>query len=179
MQHMTSVPNKGSSTNFSSEENVRYSRHFSLKQVGVHGQTLLKDAKVLVIGAGGLGCPVLQYLAAAGVGQLTIVDGDEVSLSNLQRQILFSTDQIGQPKSQAAVQKLRALNPDINILAVPEYFQIDNALSLVSQCDIVVDGTDNFQTRYLINDACVMAKKPFVYASISQFTGQLLSLIHI
>lgn len=170
---MTSVPNKGSSTNFSSEENVRYSRHFSLKQVGVHGQTLLKDAKVLVIGAGGLGCPVLQYLAAAGVGQLTIVDGDEVSLSNLQRQILFSTDQIGQPKSQAAVQKLRALNPDINILAVPEYFQIDNALSLVSQCDIVVDGTDNFQTRYLINDACVMAKKPFVYASISQFTGQL------
>lgn len=170
---MTSVPSKDSSTHFNSEENVRYSRHFSLKQVGVQGQALLKSAKVLVIGAGGLGCPVLQYLAAAGVGHLTIVDGDEVSLSNLQRQILFSVDQIGQSKSQAAAQRLSALNPEINIQAVPEYFQIDNALSLISDCDIVVDGTDNFQTRYLINDACVIAKKPFVYASISQFTGQL------
>lgn len=154
------------------DEILRYSRHFSLPNVGSQGQLKLKNAKVLCIGAGGLGSPLLLYLAAAGIGTLGIVDNDTVDVSNLQRQVLYTTADVGQKKVSAAKARLQALNPHINITRHDARLTADNALELINQYDIVADGTDNFATRYLVNDACWHLKKPNVYASIFQFEGQ-------
>jgi adenylyltransferase/sulfurtransferase len=158
---------------FSREELIRYQRHLGLAGFGPEAQMKLKAASVLVIGAGGLGCPALLYLAAAGVGRITIVDDDRVDLSNLQRQILYAESDAGQPKAAAAARRLRALNPLISIVPVEERFSRANAMALVSSCDVVVDGSDNFSTRYLVNDACVIAGKPFVFGAVQGFDGQL------
>ena len=157
----------------SSAEMARYARHIAIPEFGLEGQKKLKAGKVLVIGAGGLGSPLLLYLAAAGVGTIGIVDFDIVDESNLQRQVLFSVDDVGKSKAQTARTKLAALNPHINIYVHETRFTRENALELVSQYDIVADGTDNFPTRYLVNDACVLAGKVNVYASIFQFEGQV------
>jgi adenylyltransferase/sulfurtransferase len=157
---------------FSSDELSRYARHLSLAGFGPEAQEKLKRGRVLVIGAGGLGCPALLYLAAAGVGHIMIMDADRVDVSNLQRQVLYTTDDAGQPKAEAAARRLRALNPLIKTVAILERFTRDNALEHLRDVDIVVDGSDNFSTRYLVNDACVMAGKPFVYGAIQVFEGQ-------
>ena len=154
------------------DEILRYQRHLTLPQFGQAAQLKLKQAAVLVIGAGGLGCPVLQYLAAAGVGKLGIVDDDVVSLSNLQRQILFSEADVGLGKAQVAQRKLRAINPHVACEAYPVRFGVENAMQLLDAYDVIVDGTDNFPTRYLINDACVRADKPFIYGALYTFQGQ-------
>ncbi len=151
----------------------RYSRHIVLAEVGQEGQNKLSQAKVLVIGAGGLGCPILQYLAAAGVGTIGIVDFDVVEVSNLQRQILFGTSSLGINKALAAKTRLEDLNPTININAYPEKLTVNNALELFKNYDIIVDGTDNFPTRYLINDTAIMTNKPIVYGAIYKFEGQV------
>ena len=160
-------------TDFSIAELSRYARHFALPEFGEAGQLLLKKASVLVVGAGGLGCPMLLYLAAAGVGKIGIVDADCVDDSNLQRQILYTVADIGKPKVVAARERLLALNPHIKIAVFPTNLTCENALELVAQFDIVADGTDNFPTRYLVNDACILAGKPNVYASIFRFEGQV------
>lgn len=159
--------------NFSPEELARYSRHIIIPEFNLEGQRKLKAAKVLVIGSGGLGSPVLLYLAAAGVGHIGIVDFDVVDDSNLQRQVLFSVADKGKSKAHTAAEKLRGLNPYINITVHETRFSRENALELVSQYDVVADGTDNFPTRYLVNDACVLAGKVNVYASIFRFEGQV------
>src|SRR5581483_2366972 len=158
---------------FSSDELARYSRHLSLAGFGPAAQEKLQRSAVLVIGAGGLGCPALLYLAAAGVGRLVIVDDDRVEVSNLQRQVLYTSDDAGQPKAEAAARRLRALNPLIAIEARAERFTRANALALVRGVDVVLDGSDNFSTRYLVNDACVLADRPLVYGAIQGFEGQL------
>lgn len=158
---------------FTDKEKERYSKQMLLPEIGIAGQERLKVAKVLVVGAGGLGCPVLQYLAAAGVGTIGIADGDKVSMSNLQRQVLYTVADIGYHKASIAADKLRLLNPHIQVVAHLEMLTKDNALGLVGQYDMVVDGTDNFEGRYLINDACVMLGKPFVFGSIYRFEGQV------
>ncbi len=159
-------------TVFSASEWLRYTRHLQMPQVGVKGQQRLKNSHVLIVGAGGLGCPVSLYLAAAGVGYITIIDGDTVDLTNLQRQIVFTTDQIGQSKAECAKQRLLALNPEIHVDAVINHLSIDNADALVQQADLILDCTDNFSTRYLINDTCIRLNKPWLFASIYQFSGQ-------
>ena len=150
----------------------RYQRQVILPEMGEEGQQKLLQAKVLVIGAGGLGCPVLQYLAAAGVGTLGIVDDDVVALNNLHRQVLYSVADIGASKAETAARVLSGLNPDIKIIVHNIWLTTDNALGLMNEYDIIVDGTDNFATRYMINDACVLLDKPLVYGAISQFEGQ-------
>ncbi|MGH9736397.1 MAG: molybdopterin-synthase adenylyltransferase MoeB, partial [Candidatus Acidiferrales bacterium] len=162
-----------SAPSLSNEEVLRYSRHLIMPEVGMEGQLKLKQAKVLCIGAGGLGAPLGLYLAAAGVGRLGLVDFDKVDLTNLQRQILFSNDDVGHPKIEAAADRLRGLNPDIQIDRHETRLTSENALDLFREYDIVVDGTDNFPTRYLVNDACVLAGKPNVYGSIFRFEGQV------
>lgn len=157
----------------SSNELNRYNRQIILPEIGLEGQIKLKNAKVLVIGAGGLGSPVLLYLTAAGVGKIGIIDHDKVDESNLHRQVLFQVGDINQYKSIAAKEHLEKLNPLIQIEAYNEILTTKNAISLFSQYDLIVDGTDNFPTRYLVNDACVITNKPYVYASISQFEGQV------
>src|SRR2546422_5165791 len=157
---------------FTPEQQIRYSRHFLLPEVGEKGQAKLLDAKVLCIGAGGLGSPAAFYLAAAGVGTLGIVDMDVVDLSNLQRQILHTNDRIGMPKTESARLTLEALNPDVKVVEFRERLSSENALRIFEQFDIVVNGSDNFPTRYLANDACVMLKKPLVDGAIWQFEGQ-------
>ncbi len=159
--------------NFTKEELVRYSRQLSLREVGIAGQEKIKKAKVLVVGAGGLGCPVLQYLAGAGVGTIGIVDFDKVELHNLHRQVLFSTEDIGRPKAQAAADRLKKLNPHVNFTVFDEMLGENNAERIISQFDIVADGSDNFLTRYLVNDTCVKLGKPLAYGSILKFQGQL------
>ncbi|MCP4440401.1 MAG: HesA/MoeB/ThiF family protein [Aureispira sp.] len=159
--------------NLSTEELSRYSRHLRLKEVGEEGQEKLKNAKVLVIGAGGLGCPILQYLAAAGVGELGIIDFDEVEESNLQRQVLFGTSDIGTNKAVAAKNRLESLNPLITITTYPYKLTTKNALELFASYDIIVDGSDNFSTRYLVNDAAIICGKPLVYGAIHRFEGQV------
>src|SRR5437762_999586 len=154
------------------DEVKRYSRHLIMPEVGVDGQRKLKAAKVLCIGAGGLGSPVAMYLAAAGVGTLGLVDFDVVDFSNLQRQILHSTPDVGRPKLQSAKEKLHALNPEIEIRTHEVALSSQNALQLFEPYDIIVDGTDNFPTRYLVNDACVLLGKPNAYGSIFRFEGQ-------
>jgi molybdopterin/thiamine biosynthesis adenylyltransferase/rhodanese-related sulfurtransferase len=157
----------------SNEEIMRYSRHLIMPEVGLEGQLKLKRAKVLCIGTGGLGAPLGLYLAAAGVGKIGLVDFDAVDLTNLQRQILFGTSDIGRPKIQAATDRLRNLNPDIEIDRFETRLTSENALDILKDYDIVVDGTDNFPTRYLVNDACVILGKPNVYGSIFRFEGQI------
>ena len=156
-----------------SAEALRYARHMVLDDVGEEGQRRLKAAKVLIVGAGGLGSPVSLYLAAAGVGTLGLVDFDDVDASNLQRQVLYGESQIGTPKLQAAKARLRDLNPHIEIRTHPVRLTSDNALDIIRDYDIVVDGTDNFPTRYLVNDACVLLGKRNVYGSILKFEGQV------
>ena len=151
----------------------RYNRHIILSQIGQVGQDKISNAKVLVIGAGGLGCPILQYLTAAGVGTIGIIDFDVVELSNLQRQILFGSSSIGENKAIAAKARLEDLNDSISIMAYPEKLTPKNAISLFTQYDIVVDGTDNFETRYLVNDACIITNKPFIFGAIYKFEGQV------
>jgi adenylyltransferase/sulfurtransferase len=153
--------------------NIRYSRQIILPELGEHGQAKLSAAKVLVVGAGGLGCPVLQYLTAAGVGTIGIIDGDTVNVSNLQRQILFSTSDEGKWKVEAAKEKLQALNPDVTIHIYAYFLSKENILDLISSYDIIVDGSDNFATRYLINDACVLTNKVHVYGALFKFDGQV------
>ena len=157
----------------SSAEMARYARHITIPEFGVAGQEKLKQAKVLVIGSGGLGSPVLLYLAAAGVGNIGIVDFDVVDDSNLQRQVLFTVEDIGKSKAETAKKRLEALNPYINITVYNTAFTKDNALDIIKDYDIVADGTDNFPTRYLVNDACVLAGKVNVYGSIFRFEGQV------
>lgn len=155
------------------KEKYRYSRHLLLDKVGEQGQEKLKAAKVLVIGAGGLGCPVLQYLTAAGVGTIGVIDFDVVDETNLQRQILFTTNDIGKNKAQTAKERLEQLNPFVKFEVFAEKLTPKNALSIFKNYDVVVDGTDNFSTRYLVNDACVITNKPLVYGAIYKFEGQV------
>ena len=157
----------------SNEEIMRYSRHLIMPEVGMDGQLKLKQAKVLCIGTGGLGAPLGLYLAAAGVGRIGLVDFDVVDSTNLQRQVLFSTQDVGRPKIQAAADRLRNLNPEIQIDTFETHLTSENALDIMKDYDIIVDGTDNFPTRYLINDACVLLGKPNVYGSIFRFEGQI------
>jgi adenylyltransferase/sulfurtransferase len=156
----------------SNEEIARYSRHLILPEVGMEGQRKLKAAKVLCVGTGGLGSPLALYLAAAGIGTIGLVDFDVVDSSNLQRQIIHSTRDIGRPKIDSAAEKLKALNPFINIVKYETMLTSANALEIIRDFDVVADGTDNFQTRYLVNDACVIAGKPNAYGSIFRFEGQ-------
>ena len=156
----------------------RYDRHIRLAAIGKQGQDRLLSAKVIVIGAGGLGCPVLQYLAAAGVGTLGIMDDDVVALSNLQRQILFRTSDIGKPKVKVAKKHLLALNPEIQINAYNERLSPQNALERLKYYDLIVDGTDNFEARYWINDAAILLEKPVVYGAIYKFEGQVAVFNH-
>jgi molybdopterin/thiamine biosynthesis adenylyltransferase/rhodanese-related sulfurtransferase len=155
------------------EELTRYSRHLVLKDFGLKNQEKLKQASVLVVGAGGLGSPALLYLAAAGIGKIGIIDFDVVQESNLQRQVLFTTDDTGTNKAQAAAQHLNKLNPFVSVIPIKEKLSSDNALTIISNFDVVLDGSDNFPTRYLVNDACILLEKPFVYGSILQYEGQL------
>ncbi len=155
------------------EEQQRYSRHILLAEVGVEGQEKLKRARILIVGAGGLGCPVLQYLTAAGVGKIGIIDPDVVSISNLQRQILYNDTEIGKPKVEIAVEKLSKQNPNVSFIAYNQYFTAKNAFSVVENFDLVVDCTDNRKTRYVINDVCIKANKPMVYGAIFQYEGQV------
>lgn len=154
----------------------RYARHIVMHEVGGPGQQKLKNARVLVIGAGGLGAPLLQYLGAAGVGTLGIVDDDTVSLSNLQRQVIHDTDQLGEPKVASAAEALARLNPNVAVEPHPTRIAPHNAMSLISQYDLVADGSDNFDTRYLVSDACYFAEKPLVTAAVGQFDGSLTTL---
>jgi molybdopterin/thiamine biosynthesis adenylyltransferase/rhodanese-related sulfurtransferase len=156
---------------------ARYSRHLALREIGVAGQEKLKAAKVLVIGAGGLGSPSILYLAAAGVGTIGIVDFDNVDVSNLQRQVLFDTASVGEPKAEAATKRLRALNPGINVVAHQVELRAHNVREVFKDYDIVLDGTDRFATRYLTNDACVILGKQLVSAAIHRFEGQALTYI--
>ncbi len=157
---------------FSANEWLRYARHIQLADVGISGQLKLKKSRALIIGLGGLGSPVALYLAAAGIGHLTLVDNDKVELSNLQRQILFKQDNLSENKSKAAANILSALNSEISVVTVDQALSTSNATSLISEADIVLDCTDNFRTRYLINDTCHALNKPWVFASIHQFAGQ-------
>ncbi|MGB6130209.1 MAG: molybdopterin-synthase adenylyltransferase MoeB [Acidobacteriaceae bacterium] len=156
----------------SNDEIARYSRHLILPEVGMEGQQKLKAAKVLCVGTGGLGSPLALYLAAAGIGTLGLVDFDVVDSSNLQRQIIHSTKDVGRPKIDSATEKLQALNPFLNVVKHEAMLTSQNALEIISQYDIVADGTDNFPTRYLVNDACVLTGKPNAYGSIFRFEGQ-------
>jgi len=156
-----------------SEEKKQYNRHLILEEIGESGQEKLKNAKVLVIGAGGLGCPILQYLTAAGVGTIGIIDDDVVDQSNLHRQILYTLDDVGLSKAVTASKRLERLNPFVYFKTYEERLDVNNAVDLFSEYDIIVDGTDNFPTRYLVNDACVLADKPLVFGSIFKFQGQV------
>jgi molybdopterin-synthase adenylyltransferase len=158
---------------FSKSQLDRYARHIILPGVGAVGQQKLQGFKVLVIGAGGLGSPILLYLAAAGVGTLGVVDFDEVDVTNLQRQILHVTSDVGKAKTISAKEKLEQLNPDVTIATYQEQLTSQNAREIFRDYDLIIDGSDNFPTRYLVNDACVFEKKPLIYGAISQFEGQL------
>jgi sulfur-carrier protein adenylyltransferase/sulfurtransferase len=149
----------------------RYSRHFLLAQVGEKGQRKLLRSKVLLIGAGGLGSPTALYLAAAGVGTIGLMDGDVVDVSNLQRQVLHTTASVGRPKVDSGTETIQALNPDTNVIKLPMRIDVDNVMDIIKDYDLVVDGSDNFDTRYLVNDACYLAGKTNVHGSIFQFEG--------
>ena len=157
---------------------LRYNRQVILPEIGDEGQAKLKKAKVLVIGAGGLGCPILQYIATAGVGTIGIVDFDKIEIHNLHRQILYTEDQIGLPKALTAKETVKKLNPLIEVQAFEEKLTVENASRIITDFDIVVDGSDNFSTRYLVNDTCVTLAKPLVYGSILGFEGQLAVFNH-
>ncbi len=158
---------------FTDEQIERYSRHIILPEVGGSGQQKMLEARVLLLGAGGLGSPAAYYLAAAGIGNLGIVDFDQVDLSNLQRQIIHSTERIGMLKTESAKKTIQALNPDVNVTLYNEKMDSSNIMSLIKDYDYVVDGSDNFPTRYLVNDACVMKNKTLIHGSIYRFEGQV------
>lgn len=162
---------------FTEDQLQRYSRHIILPEVGGKGQAKISGAKVFIVGAGGLGCPVGYYLAAAGVGTIALVDDDTVEMSNLQRQIAHNVHTIGMPKVESAKRTFEALNPDVNVIAMQRRLSKDDIIDLIKDYDIVVDGSDNFPTRYLVNDACVMAGKPLVSGAILRFEGQVTTII--
>jgi molybdopterin/thiamine biosynthesis adenylyltransferase len=162
---------------FSNEQMERYSRHIILQEVGVKGQKKLMDARVLIIGAGGLGSPAALYLAAAGVGTIGIADADYVDLSNLQRQVIHATDDVGKAKALSAKETMEAINPDVAVNVHRVFAAADNIMELIAGYDFVIDGTDNFPAKFLINDACVLAKKPFSHAGIIRFKGQLMTYV--
>ena len=162
---------------FTNEQLERYSRHIILKEVGAKGQKKLLNAKVLIIGAGGLGAPAALYLAAAGVGTIGIADADEVDLSNLQRQVIHTTADVGKAKVQSAKETMEAINPDVTVNTYRTFIDSENILDIIKDYDFVIDGTDNFPAKFLINDACVMAKKPFSHAGIIRFKGQLMTYV--
>ncbi len=162
---------------FTDEQVLRYSRHIILPEVGGKGQAKIAEARVFIIGAGGLGCPVGYYLTAAGVGTIAMIDDDTVEISNLQRQIAHSMNTLGMPKVESAKKTFEALNPDVNIVAIKKRISKDDILDLIRDYDVVVDGSDNFPTRYLVNDACVMAKKPLVSGAILRFEGQVTTIM--
>lgn len=162
---------------FTDEQLERYSRHIILKEVGAKGQKKLLNAKVLIIGAGGLGAPAAMYLAAAGVGTIGIADADEVDLSNLQRQIIHTTQDVGKAKVLSAKETMEAINPDVKVNTYRTFIDSENIMDIIKDYDFVIDGTDNFPAKFLINDACVMAKKPFSHAGIIRFKGQLMTYV--
>ena len=162
---------------FTNEQIERYSRHIILKEVGAKGQKKLLNAKVMIIGAGGLGAPVAMYLAAAGIGTIGIADADVVDLSNLQRQIIHATKDLGRPKVESAKETMEAMNPDVKVNTYHEFITSENILGIIKDYDFVIDATDNFPAKFLINDACVMAKKPFSHAGIIRFQGQLMTYV--
>ncbi len=166
------APLESASVTLSAEEIQRYSRHLLLPEVGLEGQRAIKAAKVLCVGAGGLGSPVAMYLAAAGVGTIGIVDFDVVDFSNLQRQILHMTRDVGRPKVESARDRLKGINSEVRVETYALSLSSVNALDLFSRYDLVVDGSDNFPTRYLVNDACVLTRRPYVYGSVFRFEGQ-------
>jgi len=161
--------------NLTEQQIERYSRHILLKEVGVEGQEKLMNAKVLIIGAGGLGAPIALYLAAAGIGNIGIVDADVVDLSNLQRQVIHFTADVGRSKVESAKEKMMQINPDVQVQAHHLRVDKENVLDLISPYDFIIDGTDNFPIKFLINDACVMLKKPFSHGGILKFEGQTLT----
>lgn len=162
---------------FTEEQIERYSRHIILKEVGAKGQKKLLSAKVLIIGAGGLGAPAAMYLAAAGVGTIGIADADEVDLSNLQRQIIHSTEDVGKAKVRSAKETIARMNPDVTVNACHTFVSSENIRELIRDYDFIIDGTDNFPAKFLINDACVMERKPFSHAGIIRFKGQLMTYV--
>ncbi len=164
-------------TDLNDEQIERYSRHIILKEVGYAGQLKILNSSVLIIGAGGLGAPIGLYLAAAGVGKIGIIDGDNVDITNLQRQVIHHTKDIGVAKVESAAEKMRAINPDIEIVTYKDLFMADNAFDLMKGYDFVIDGTDNFPAKFLVNDACVLAKKPFSHGGILRFVGQTMTVI--
>ena len=164
---------EGNGSVFDRDDYIRYSRHFSLPEIGLDGQRKLKEASVLIIGVGGLGSPISIYLAAAGVGHIGLVDFDVVDLSNLQRQILYSSHEVSQPKLKIAKERLESLNPKVHVATFEEPLSSSNAMQIFEDYDIVIDGTDNFPTRYLVNDVCVFQGKPNIYGSIFRFDGQV------
>src|SRR5262249_7860080 len=166
------VAARAAQVSLSPQEIARYSRHLIMPEVGMEGQKRLKASRVLLIGAGGLGSPLGLYLAAAGVGRIGLVDFDVVDFSNLQRQVLHGTPDVGRPKLQSAKDRLRAINPEVQIDLYETHLTSANAISIIDPYDVVIDGTDNFPTRYLVNDACVLLDKPNVYGSIFRFDGQ-------
>jgi len=162
---------------FTEAQLERYSRHIILQDIGIEGQSAIQEGKVLIIGAGGLGSPVALYLAAAGVGTIGIADADQVDLSNLQRQVIHFTKDIGRLKVESAAEKMRAINPDITVKTYGEYIRAANIQQVIADYDFVIDGTDNFATKFLINDACVMARKPFSHGGILRFHGQTMTIL--
>ncbi|MCD8096282.1 MAG: molybdopterin-synthase adenylyltransferase MoeB [Ruminococcus sp.] len=162
---------------FTNEQIERYSRHIILKEVGAKGQKKLLNGSVLIIGAGGLGAPAAMYLAAAGIGRIGIADADEVDLSNLQRQIIHATEDVGKPKVISAKETIERMNPDVKVETYQTFVSSENIMELIKDYDFIIDGTDNFPAKFLINDACVMAKKPFSHAGIIRFKGQLMTYV--
>jgi molybdopterin/thiamine biosynthesis adenylyltransferase len=160
---------------FTEDQIERYSRHIILQNIGVEGQQKIMESKVLIIGAGGLGAPVALYLAAAGVGTIGIVDGDVVDLTNLQRQVIHFTADVNKSKVLSAKEKIELLNPDVNVVTYHKLVTSENILEIIEDYDFVIDGTDNFPTKFLINDACVMAEKPFSHGGILRFEGQTMT----
>ncbi|RWX50575.1 ThiF family protein, partial [Candidatus Electrothrix marina] len=163
--------------NLTDEQLKRYSRHIILQDVGPEGQAKLMEAKVLVVGAGGLGSPIALYLAAAGVGTIGIVDADVVEISNLQRQVIHFSSDIQRPKVDSAAEKMRAINPEIEVNSYKLYLDASNIKEIISDYDFVLDGTDNFATKFLVNDACVMAGIPFSHGGILRFDGQTMTVL--
>jgi molybdopterin-synthase adenylyltransferase len=161
----------------SEEQLQRYSRHILLKNIGIEGQSKILESRILIIGAGGLGSPSALYLAAAGVGMIGIADADTVDLTNLQRQIIHFTKDVGRPKVASAKEKMHALNPDIEIRTYHTFVSADNIMDIIKHYDFVIDGTDNFAAKFLINDACVLAQKPFSHGGILRFTGQTMTVV--
>jgi len=159
------------------EQIQRYSRHILLQDVGVEGQEKISNGKVLIVGAGGLGAPIALYLAAAGVGTIGIIDGDVVDLSNLQRQVIHFTEDVNKPKVISAKEKINRINPDVKVVTYQELLTASNALDIIKDYDFVVDGTDNFPVKFLINDACVKAQKPFSHGGILRFEGQTITVL--